>query len=123
MSERTRDALRSAWLAALRSGEYKQGRKALRTDRGGFCCLGVLCDVIAPDGWGEAIAKDGHCARYWDGGDMYGEALVSLTERLRAAMGIDVVGEKILTSMNDAHDKTFADIADYLEAEWAKETP
>ena len=32
------------WIAALRSGEYKQGKGYLRKgDR--FCCLGVLCDL------------------------------------------------------------------------------
>lgn len=49
--------LRNAWLAALRSGEYEQGRSFLRKeeeppsdDDGGhgrvqFCCLGVFCEV------------------------------------------------------------------------------
>lgn len=37
------------WLAALRSGKYKQGRKTLRSDEG-YCCLGVLCDVLIKDG-------------------------------------------------------------------------
>lgn len=35
-----------AWVAALRSGEYKQGRLALHglePDR--WCCLGVACDL------------------------------------------------------------------------------
>lgn len=32
------------WVEALRSGEYQQGRNALRADDR-FCCLGVLCDV------------------------------------------------------------------------------
>lgn len=32
------------WIAALRSGKYKQGRKTLVSgDR--YCCLGVLCDI------------------------------------------------------------------------------
>lgn len=30
------------WLAALRSGKYKQGMYALETPDGGYCCLGVL---------------------------------------------------------------------------------
>lgn len=35
------------WVAALESGEYKQGRCKLRGLDGGFCCLGVLCDLHA----------------------------------------------------------------------------
>lgn len=33
--------LLAKWLAALRSGEYKQGVGQLKSD-GGYCCLGVL---------------------------------------------------------------------------------
>jgi hypothetical protein len=36
--------LKQKWLAALRSGEYKQARGYLKTEFG-YCCLGVLCDV------------------------------------------------------------------------------
>lgn len=36
--------VKAAWLTALRSGEYTQGRGKL--NKGGeFCCLGVLCDI------------------------------------------------------------------------------
>lgn len=37
--------LRNMWLAALRSGTYTQAKEALRRDNGGYCCLGVLCDI------------------------------------------------------------------------------
>lgn len=36
--------LKLKWIAALRSGAYKQGKGRLR--RGdSYCCLGVLCEV------------------------------------------------------------------------------
>ena len=35
---------RAEWVAALRSGEYKQIRGQLVDDTG-FCCLGVACEV------------------------------------------------------------------------------
>lgn len=34
-----------AWCQALESGKYLQGKGALRTDDGRYCCLGVLCVV------------------------------------------------------------------------------
>lgn len=34
------------WLAALRSGEYKQTPGVLRSLDGGYCCLGVLQHVL-----------------------------------------------------------------------------
>ena len=36
--------IKEKWVAALRSGEYKQSKKQLCSDNG-FCCLGVLCDL------------------------------------------------------------------------------
>jgi len=38
--------VKARWVAALRSGEYKQIEGSLKKD-GGFCCLGVLCDLYA----------------------------------------------------------------------------
>jgi hypothetical protein len=35
------------WVKALRSDEYKQTQGKLKGE-GGFCCLGVLCDVATP---------------------------------------------------------------------------
>jgi len=36
--------IKQAWVAALRSGEYKQGVGQLN-ENGDMCCLGVLCDL------------------------------------------------------------------------------
>lgn len=36
------------WVAALRSGEYSQGRGRLRKGDT-FCCLGVACDLYAKE--------------------------------------------------------------------------
>lgn len=43
--------VKTKWLDALRSGEYKQGKNVLHdeaTDT--FCCLGVLCDLAVKEG-------------------------------------------------------------------------
>lgn len=42
------------WVAALRSGKYKQGRGYLRREIRGemeYCCLGVLCDISGVGEW------------------------------------------------------------------------
>jgi hypothetical protein len=47
----------SEWIAALRSGNFTQGRRLLKTEKElpdknkilMHCCLGVLCDVLGPD--------------------------------------------------------------------------
>lgn len=46
--------IKRRWVEALRSGEYEQGTGALRQldEDGkvvGYCCLGVLCDVVKDD--------------------------------------------------------------------------
>jgi hypothetical protein len=37
--------IKAAWIAALRSGKYIQGKEALEKD-GCNCCLGVLCRIL-----------------------------------------------------------------------------
>jgi len=45
--------IKAKWLEALRSGEYKQGMKKLKSGDN-FCCLGVLCDIYRKEtGKGE----------------------------------------------------------------------
>lgn len=38
------EIIKARWVAALRSGEYKQATKIMRNGDS-FCCLGVLCDL------------------------------------------------------------------------------
>ncbi len=46
-------AAKKQWIAALRSGEYKQGFGAMHRDDGTFCPLGVLCDIEIDGDWEE----------------------------------------------------------------------
>ncbi len=39
--------IKQLWVDALRSGDYKQGRLALRTEDDRFCVMGVLCNIHA----------------------------------------------------------------------------
>ena len=38
------------WIEALESGKYPKTRRVLRNDLG-YCCLGVVCDVVDPNMW------------------------------------------------------------------------
>ena len=49
--------IKAEWIAALRSGDYKQGRDRLNSGDG-FCCLGVLCDLHRKRGLGEWLATE-----------------------------------------------------------------
>lgn len=45
-----KNEIKQQWLAALRGGTYSQARSCLHKNDE-FCCLGVLCDLVAPDKW------------------------------------------------------------------------
>lgn len=36
---------KAKWVAALRSGKYKQGKGFLLDENGKYCCLGVACSI------------------------------------------------------------------------------
>lgn len=59
--------IKEKWVAALRSGEYKQGRNNLanvKTNR--FCCLGVLCEVALKEGVNLEVTK-GSSMKFYNG--------------------------------------------------------
>jgi hypothetical protein len=41
------------WIEALRGGKYKQTTRYLRRENNTYCCLGVICDLVAPENWGN----------------------------------------------------------------------
>ena len=55
--------IKKMWVAALRSGEYSQTSEQLRSISGGFCCLGVLCDIY----------NNEHKRNYWEMCNIYEE--------------------------------------------------
>jgi hypothetical protein len=88
--------IRDRWTAALRSGEYEQGRRRLRTNGDRFCCLGVLCDVVGVDldPWADATG-------------------VALAPPILEAL-IPYEVRNALASKNDAGG-AFAEIADWID--------
>lgn len=50
--------IKERWLVALRSGNYNQVQSILSDGHGGFCCLGVLCEIAVADGIIESKAAD-----------------------------------------------------------------
>ncbi len=55
--EKMNPAVKALWVAALRSGDYKQCTGLLTDGNCGFCCLGVLCDVAVKEGVIPAPSK------------------------------------------------------------------
>lgn len=99
--------LKEKWVAALRSGDYKQGECALRSTEDRYCCLGVLCNTIDPSKW---EVKEG-ASMY-----IYGECgSQALSDALKVDIGLTTSEESDLIRMNDSDKKNFKTIADYIE--------
>jgi hypothetical protein len=97
-------ALKAKWVEALRSGKYEQAKGCLRDDDG-FCCLGVLADVIAPEWTHE------HFNPLSDEDNGLLEEAELLTKH---GVNFAIREQKRLAELND-HGSTFAEIADYIE--------
>ena len=102
--------VKALWVAALRSGDYTQAKRYLRTDDG-HCCLGVLCEV--------AVAAGVYVPADWRG-------FTLLPDEVRGWAGLRTdSGENVtigthrdyLPEHNDIHGATFAQIADAIEAQ------
>ena len=91
--------LKTRWIKALRSGKYPQATNGLRTETG-YCCLGVLCDLIDPSKWNDL--------RY-DGRGAY------VPGSTRELIGLSDADENKLAAMNDNERKSFEQIAAYIE--------
>lgn len=101
--------LKAKWLKALRSGEYTQGKgKLYNYEDRAYCCIGVLAAIQ-----GVNFEDD---PRFDIEDDL---CTSSLPAELTAGLGPYEAGA--LADMNDGSGrerpaKTFAEIADYIEA-------
>lgn len=97
-----------AWLDALRSGNYKQCTSKLQM-RDSFCCLGVACKVLIPEGK-LTKSPDGSLVGYNMEKQVNAPAwLLRINNYLHIRNGTS------LTTLNDLHKANFKMIADYIE--------
>jgi hypothetical protein len=109
--------VQQAWVKALRSGEYKQGRTRLRAgDK--FCCLGVLCDLHQKAGLGR---WDG--TEYFDGAEDEDHTALLLPDAVMEWAGLSYCSgcfvhigtRKMLLSNHNDEGASFADLANAIE--------
>lgn len=110
------------WVAALRSGKYKQTRHVLR-DGDRMCCLGVACDL-----YGKEFGIEWESA---DGGFYFLERENILPSEVSEWIGCASPGTNMRDARLPSEDKnydtqlcaindrgaTFAEIADIIESE------
>jgi hypothetical protein len=120
--------IKARWLAALRSGKFKQGRYRLRKNDH-YCCLGVLCEVVHEDvgGW-WARPRENETSVWPCTQQAYvfktepGAGTVALLPKAVAEhagldpdqLGVSILPHWMLTDMND-QGNNFAEIADSIE--------
>ena len=105
------------WVAALRSGKYKQTKGRLREDNG-FCCLGVLCNLHA-EAHPKFAAKQSSKYHY-DDNEGLPPKVVTEWAGISSDTGffVDNYGQYFeLTVLND-QGKSFKQIADIIEANY-----
>lgn len=125
-----RQEARRAWVQALRSGRYEQGKGRLNKD-GKFCCLGVACELYIEDGGQlERVAEhpvlNDSATGYREPGTKPVDAALPprpVTEWLGLNMASGTYGTddvwnstRSLAGDNDCGD-TFEQIADTIESE------
>lgn len=113
--------IKQKWVTALRSGNYKQTKTMLHA-ASGYCCLGVLCDIIDPSKW---VEKDGDTMAWYS----YEGWVGLLPQSIQEAANIPsngVLKEEVsfngkthynLVSLNDAG-MDFLGIADVIEKQF-----
>lgn len=108
--------IKAKWIAALKSGEYEQGRGglALQAVCGDvrYCCLGVLCDLAAKEGVvnAEWSGREG----WYDGNTSYPPSSVALWAGLETSNArIPSLGLS-LAELNDSG-ASFSSVARIIE--------
>ena len=116
MKERIKDL----WVTKLRSGKHRQGKNALKTNKGNFCCLGILTLLYCEESditWSEATLKNKqtlpHKVAMWAGIKENNGAYHPNDEFSRFNNQEDV-----LSMDNDRYGRSFDDIANIIEAFW-----
>ena len=112
--------IKKMWLKALRSGKYKQARRAMMSNFGGetkYCCLGVLADLYEKD--------TGKKCRQLNENSDYPKASVAKWAGIDPRRGfagmicdpyVTVAGEETtLSKLNDEKTKSFKQIANVIE--------
>ena len=125
LTPKQREAIYEVWLAALRSGQYEQGRNYLELN-GKFCCLGVLCHVLhqRPELGIEMdrfVTRNGAAVYSIHTSSQYRNSVPNLVVYelgLLTAIPSEVhrAVDAVLVDLNDGNGASFAEIAQFIES-------
>lgn len=99
------------FVAALRSGEFKQSRENCLQSNNGYCCLGVGSVVLSR---GE---YDLHGCEWGGGGwnNHQGSWYAVIPSEISEPLGLEKETQEKLYGFNDSEGWTFDQIADWIE--------
>ena len=109
---KTLTAAQKAWIVALRSGKYKQGKDQLQSGQK-FCCLGVAC-LVYEEETGNKLMRSASNALMGLDLDFYEDVQNWLSLRNPSGKGEKCKRENNLINLNDGG-HTFDEIADIIE--------
>jgi hypothetical protein len=124
MGEAVNEDVKNQWVDALRSGRYRQGTQYLHRIVDGepyYCCLGVLCSLLAsPDN--VVASSNGSVCTYEGDSQLLPEKVVKAAG-MRDNEGTfrlieDDDTDKELWAINDHDGRSFAEIAEIIERVW-----
>lgn len=123
--------VKQKWVSALRSGEWVQGFGELNDGLGGYCCLGVLAEVLEPGVTQEGNQLNGMCSlREYDEDNpshfinrnqlqallAENRELKALADKYREAPALaDGAVDESLMCLNDDGKYTFDQLADLID--------
>ncbi len=112
--------IKNKWTAALRSGEYEQTTGYLCDVKNGWCCLGVLMDVVEEESFVDSPEYEGFKAikstkiDLWERTEEDYYDVNELSNEVIKKYGLDGYDDELM-EMNDNLGKTFPEIADWIE--------
>jgi len=99
------------WVDALESGKFNQVVGALRgrdcNDEIGYCCLGVLAEVIEPNAWMSSSRRE-HPLQNPDGDELLDESQIEMSRSLQGKYA----------QMNDEDNASFKEIAQAIRKDF-----
>jgi hypothetical protein len=114
---------RDEWVADLRSGEFPQGEGSLVVtgEDGGktYCCLGVKCERDSRTGRHSIVRQENEQTGEVSFGIPNASTYLGSTmptSAILTAWGLPAGQATDLANMNDEQGKSFAEIADWIEA-------
>jgi hypothetical protein len=125
-------AVAMKWIRALRSGKYRKGTGALKKKTGGYCCLGLLCEITKKENGGKWTKDTGGYFTFLDRSGIEKSDFLPASVRRLAGMKTNTGAltlNKIRTTLAELNDGdsaitkkpyTFKQIADVIAKNWRK---